>query len=108
MSHDQRDIEGRFLYAEFGLTLLTILRNQEKIMSTLQDLSDTLTTIDGKVTAVAADVDALIAKLAAIPTAGLTPEQQLALDAAVVHAQAIATSLGAIDTKVNPPAPPAP
>ena len=37
----------------------------------------------------------------------MTPEQQAALDAAVAHAQAIADGLGAIDTKVNPPTPPA-
>ena len=33
------------------------------------------------------------------------PEQQAAIDDIATHDQGIATSLGAIDTEVNPPAP---
>lgn len=87
-------------------------------MSTLEDLTGALATVDAKVSAVGADVTTigtdfgtLLAKLAAVPTAGLTPDQQKALDDAVVHANAIATSLdaigtklAAIDTSANPPA----
>ena len=77
----------------------------EKIMSDVTDLKPALDAIDAKVTVVKTDVDTLLAKLAAIPTAGLTPAQQAAIDDAVAHANIIAASLGAIDTTVNPPAP---
>lgn len=109
--------EERLLLIENAL--ISLLEGQVRIMSTLQDMTDTLAVIDTKVaavdtkvTAVGTDVDTLLAKLAAFPTAGLTPEQQAALDAAVVHAQGIATSIDAIgtslasiDTKANPPVP---
>jgi len=89
------------------LDLLT--ENTETIMSEVTDLKPALDAIDAKVTVVKTDVDTLLAKLAAIPTAGLTPAQQAAIDDAVAHANIIAASLGAIDTTVNPPAPtPAP
>lgn len=74
-------------------------------MSTFDDLTAQLAVIGTAVTTVKTDVDKLIAALAAVPPAGLTPAQQAALDAAVVTAQGIATSLGAIDTEVNPPTP---
>ena len=80
----------------------------DRLMSTFDDLTATLNSISVKVTAVKSDVDSLLAKLAAIPPAGMTSAQQAALDAAVSTAQGIATSLGAIDAEVNPPAPPAP
>jgi hypothetical protein len=89
------------------MCIITLLK-MDQLMSTQADLEAALSVIDGKVTAVKADVDGLLAKLAAIPTPGMTPEQQAALDAAVVHANAIAASLGAIDTTVNPPAAAAP
>ena len=73
------------------------------IMSTFDDLKAALDGISAKVTTVKADVDSLLAKLAAIPPAGMTPEQQAALDAAVQQASGISTSLGAIDAEVNPP-----
>ena len=79
--------------------------NTEKIMSDVTDLKPALDAIDAKVTVVKTDVDTLLAKLAAIPTAGLTQAQQTAIDDAVAHANIIAASLGAIDTTVNPPAP---
>jgi len=103
--NEGRDIREQLLLIEKALIYL--IEGHQKIMSTLSDLEAKLVAIDGKVTAVATDIDTLLAKLAEIPTAGLTPEQQTALDAAVVHAQAIADSLGAIDTKANPPTPPA-
>lgn len=79
-----------------------VIQILEKIMSTIDDFETALASIDTQVAKISTDVDTLLAKLAAIPTGGLTPEQQAAIDAAVVHAQGIATSLGAIDTKVNP------
>jgi hypothetical protein len=79
--------------------------NTEKIMADVTDLKPALDAIDAKVSVVKTDVDTLLAKLAAIPTVGLTPAQQAAIDDAVAHANIIAASLGAIDTTVNP-APP--
>ena len=87
---------------ELSHKLDLILSKQELIMSTFDDLTAQLTAIAAAVTTVKTDVDGLLAKLAAIPPAGLTPAQQTALDAAVTTAQGIATSLGAIDTEVNP------
>jgi hypothetical protein len=95
-----RDIAERLCRVETMLG--TIIRNQEKIMSDIADLEAALTAIDAKVVTVKADVDELLAKLAAIPTPGLTPEQQAAIDAAVAHANGIAASLGAIDATVHP------
>lgn len=88
----------------------TILEKQEMIMAEIADFETALAAIDAKVSTVKDDVAELLAKLAAIPTPGLTPEQQAAIDAAVAHANGIAASLGAIDATVHPaPAPtPAP
>jgi len=105
MSHGHEDHGGRELREQLLLienALILLLEGQEKIMSNLSDLEAKLGNIDAKVTLVATDIDTLLAKLAAIPTGGMTPEQQAALDAAVTHAQAIADSLGAIDSKANP------
>jgi hypothetical protein len=82
----------------------TIISNQETIMADIADFETALSAIDAKVVTVKADVDELLAKLAAIPTPGLTPEQQAAIDAAVAHANGIAASLGAIDATVHPAA----
>jgi septation ring formation regulator EzrA len=74
-----------------------ILNNQEMNMSTFEELKasqDAITALVGKVKA---DVDALHAKLDAIPAAGMTPEQQAALDDAVTSAKAIAASLSSVD-----------
>lgn len=71
-------------------------------MSTFDDLKKALDSIATDVTTVKLDVEGLLAKLAAIPTAGMTADQQAALDAAVTQAQGIATSLAGIDAEVNP------
>lgn len=73
---------------------------KDTIMATLEELNAALSTISNEVDKVSADTDNLLAKLAAIPTGGLTPEQQAAIDAAVVSATAIADRLKAIDDKV--------
>lgn len=80
----------------------TIILNQESTMADISDFETALSAIDAKVTTVKADVDELLAKLAAIPLPGLTPEQQAAVDSAVAHANSIAASLGSIDTAVHP------
>jgi uncharacterized protein YoxC len=69
-------------------------------MATLDELNAALTTISSEVDKVSADTDNLLAKLASIPTGGLTPEQQAAIDSAVTSATAIADRLKAIDDKV--------
>lgn len=56
---------------------------------------------DAKITAVQADVTLLMEKLAAIPVAGLTPEQEALLADVVSHAQSISDKIGAIDA-MNP------
>jgi len=57
---------------------------------------------DAKLEAVGADVRLLMEKLAAIPVAGLTPEQEALLTDVVNHAKAISEKVGAID-ELNPP-----
>jgi uncharacterized coiled-coil protein SlyX len=77
-----------------------ILDRQETIMATLEELNAALATISSEVDKVSADTDNLLAQLAAIPTGGLTPEQQAAIDSAVASATAIADRLKTIDDKV--------
>jgi ABC-type transporter Mla subunit MlaD len=100
------EIVKHFRWVEYALG--TINRNIGKVMSSFEDLVAAQAATDAKIAAVKADVEALIAKLAAVPAAGMTAEQQAALDAAVAHASAINDSLSAVDAEVNPPAPPAP
>ena len=73
---------------------------QEIIMSTLEELNAVLASISSEVDKVSADTDNLLAQLAGIPTGGLTPEQQAAIDSAVASATAISDRLKAIDDKV--------
>lgn len=69
-------------------------------MATLEELTGILADIGSEVDKVSADTDKLLADLAAIPTPGMTPEQQAAVDAAVVSATAIRDRLKALDDKV--------
>ncbi len=73
---------------------------KETVMATLDELNAALATISSEVDKVSADTDNLLAQLANIPTGGLTPEQQAAIDSAVTSATAIADRLKAIDDKV--------
>jgi hypothetical protein len=82
--------------------LSTILNNTEFLMADFNELKAAQDATDAKVAAVKTDVETLIAKLAAVPPAGLTAEQQAALDDAVTHANAINASLSAVDAEVNP------
>lgn len=78
------------------------------IMSTLEEIQAAQAVTDAKVAAVAADVSALLAKIAAVPPAGLTPEQQAAIDDIAAHASKINDVLAGVDASVNPaPAAPA-
>lgn len=80
-------------------------------MSSFEDLQAALALANDKVSSVKADTEFLlktISDLQANPPTGMTPGQQASLDAAVSTAQNIATSLGALDDTVNPPAEPAP
>jgi hypothetical protein len=79
-----------------------ILRVQENMMSSLEDLKAAQAVTDAKIAAVKTDVETLLAKLAAVPVAGLTADQQTALDAVVAHANAINASLSGVDAEVNP------
>jgi hypothetical protein len=82
-----------------------IERKLDFLMSSFDDLKAAQAETDAKIATVKTDLETLIAKLAAIPPAGLTPEQQTALDDAVAHAGAINASLAAVDAEANPPAP---
>ena len=77
-----------------------ILDQQVKIMATLDELTAALAEIGTEVDKVSADTDKLLADLAAIPTPGMTPEQQAAVDAAVASATQIRDRLKALDDKV--------
>lgn len=77
-----------------------IERKVDKIMATLEELNGLLGEIGSEVGKVAADTQSLLDKLAAIPTPGMTPEQQAALDAAVASATAIRDNLKSLDDKV--------
>jgi hypothetical protein len=77
-----------------------VLTNQETMMATIEELTGLLTEIGTEVDKVSTDTDKLLADLAAIPTPGMTPEQQAAVDAAVVSATAIRDRLKALDDKV--------
>lgn len=68
---------------------------------------------DAKILKVGGDITVLLGLVAAIPTAGLTPAQQTALDAVAAHAVVMNTNLDALDASaqspgtVTPPTPPA-
>jgi len=80
--------------------LKKILKKEDQIMATVQDLTTVLSAISSEVDKVSADTDNLLSQLANIPTGGMTLEQQAAIDSAVESATAIATRLQAIDDKV--------
>lgn len=81
-----------------------VLKQQETLMATLADVQAKQTATDAAIAKVKTDVETLLAKIAAIPPGGLTPEQQAAIDDIAQHADNINTALGAVDTEANPPA----
>jgi len=81
----------------------------------MSDLDDELASIkatqDVTLAAVAScktGIESLLAKLAAVPTAGLTPAQKTALDAIRDEGVTIAQNLSAVNTEMAPPPAPAP
>lgn len=80
--------------------LKKILKKEDQIMATMQELTAAISAISTEVDKVSADTDNLLNQLANIPVGGLTPEQQAALDEAVTSATAIAARLQVIDDKV--------
>lgn len=99
--HIHPDKESTERLCRIETTLEIINQNLENIMSTFDDLKAAQAVTDAKVTAIKADVQTLLAKLAAIPVAGMTPEQQAALDEAVTHATGINDALSAVDTSAT-------
>lgn len=95
--HTHPDEETAERLRRIDQRLGAIENNTETMMADIADIKPALDAIDVQVAKVKTDVDTLIAKLGAVPTAGLTPEQQAAIDDAVAHANGIATALGAID-----------
>lgn len=71
-------------------------------MATLADAQAAQAITDQKIAAVATDVQTLLAKISAVPTDGLTPEQQAAIDDIATHAGKINDALSAVDTSANP------
>lgn len=98
-NHPDQDTAERLGRIENALGLIS--ETQESIMATFEELKAALDESDAKIDAVKADVQTLMDKLAQIPPAGLTPEQQAALDDAVAHAKTMSEKLGAIDA-MNP------
>jgi len=100
--HPDKDTAERLYRIE--KLLGEIVEIQESFMATFEELKAAQDATDAKITAVKADVEKLMALLAAIPIPGMTPEQQAALDAAVSHATAINEALAAVDA-LNPETP---
>lgn len=80
-----------------------ILQNQEEIMATFEELEAAQADTDVKISNLKADIQVLLVKLADIPVAGMTAEQQAKLDGAVTHAQAINDALSAVDAAAKTP-----
>ena len=74
---------------EINHKLDLILNNQEKIMAAIDD---ELAAIKASLDTIQTGVTSLLAKIAAMPTAGLTSAQQAALDAINTEAQAISVA----------------
>ena len=74
---------------------------KELMKMSFEDLKSALDSAAAKSDAIKADVEALMAKIAAVPVAGMTPEQEAALAEATAAAQALSDKLGAIDA-LNP------
>ena len=77
-----------------------VLSKLETMMATVEELGVVLAEIGESVNKVSTDTDKLLADLAAIPTPGMTPEQQAAIDAAVASATNIRDRLKALDDRV--------
>ena len=69
-----------------------------KIMATVQEVLDSVTEVSGRADSAIALLVAIKAKLDAMPTGGLTPEQQAAVDAAKALSD---TTSGKIQSAIN-------
>ncbi len=78
-----------------------VLQKEDQIMSALSDIQAKQAITDANIAKLKVDVEALLAKIAAIPPGGLTPEQQTAIDDIATHADAINTALGAVDDEAT-------
>lgn len=99
------DINVYFHDTEVTKLLKKILRKEDTIMATMQELNDAMTAISTGVDKVSADTERLLTQLSEMPTGGLTPEQQEALDAATQSANQIAARLQELDLRVPDPMP---
>jgi hypothetical protein len=99
--HNHPDKETAERLCRIEEMLGEIAENLESIMASFEELKAAQDETIVKIAAVKADVEKLMALLAAIPIPGMTPEQQAALDAAVTHATAINDALAAVDA-LNP------
>lgn len=88
---------------EFRSKLDLILENHGILMATFEELKEAQDAIMALVGKVKTDVETLHAQIAAIPAGGMTPEQQAALDAAVVAAKSIVDSLSNVDAMTADP-----
>lgn len=86
---------------ELNRKLGLVLQKVETIMSDFTDLKGVLDGIVSDVASMKSDFESLEQKLAAVPTAGMTPDQQAALDSAVQQARDIKTSIDAIHTAAS-------
>ena len=101
MRHDHDELHLHVHLDDQVVGLLSkIVKGNKNIMAAIQDLAPVLATISSELDKVSLDTDNLLAQLANIPTGGLTPEQQAAIDSAVESATTIATRLQALDDKV--------
>lgn len=99
-----------WLSDQFG----SILKNFKQLETTMGKLEDYVTDIkaaqtetDEHIGAIKDDIATLQEKLDAIPSAGLSAEQEALLKDVADHAKAIAASVKAVD-EINPPKPPVP
>lgn len=102
--HPDKDTAERLYRIEKSLG-----ENTETLESIMTALDDELAEIKASQDATLATVgtiktgvEALLAKLAALPTGGLTTDQQTALDAIRDEAQGISTAASAVNTEANP------
>lgn len=103
--HHYNPLENAPVWAiELHAMLEHSLKQGTKIMSTLADAQAAQAITDQKIAAISTDVQTLLAKIAAIPTGGLTADQQAAVDDIAAHAGRINDALSAVDTAANPPA----
>lgn len=98
--HDSRSEKAPPWAEQVADQLGLALDKLETIMATVEELTGVIGEISTEVDKVSADTDSLLAKLSAIPTPGMTPEQQAAIDSAVASATSIRDRLKALDDKV--------